>query len=430
MGFGRPRDQIIGVSFVTSEGVEVKGGGRVVKNVAGYDFPKLLTGSMGTLGIITQMTLKVRPLPEASAIAWVPFDIARSRGRPPRRAQYLGDASGGARTLEPDGRPSIGEPLELAAGGWVVAVGLEDNAPSVAWQLDRSEDRAGPGRPERSARTATRPASGRPSPSSRPGGLGPVSLRGQPAAVPRRRRSSSRLDPTAVGRPGARGQRDRPRSRPWATGTSKQAAAEIDRLRAVCRRDGGNLIVARCPTDWKERLRVWGEPRADWVLAAKVKQALDPRGADEPGAVRGRRSDLMGNSCFPRGMAGVDGAWRPKRSDIDAGIDLDWLARKIEYRHFQECVHCGLCTASCPTYVETCNENDSPRGRIYLMRAVTDGRLAMGPDVRRHLDLCLDCRACESACPSGVQYGKLIEPFKIALQKDAPPGAGPASSSG
>jgi glycolate dehydrogenase iron-sulfur subunit len=106
-----------------------------------------------------------------------------------------------------------------------------------------------------------------------------------------------------------------------------------------------------------------------------------------------------------------------------AGIDLDWLTRKIEYRNYQECVHCGLCTASCPTYVETSNENDSPRGRIYLMRAVTDGRLTMGPDVRRHLELCLDCRACESACPSGVRYGTLIEPFKIALQKDAPAGA-------
>lgn len=104
----------------------------------------------------------------------------------------------------------------------------------------------------------------------------------------------------------------------------------------------------------------------------------------------------------------------------ESGVDLDWLSRKIEYRNFQECVHCGLCTASCPTYVETGNENDSPRGRIYLMRAVTDGRLAMGPDVRRHLELCLDCRACESACPSGVQYGNLIEPFKIAMQKDAP----------
>jgi glycolate oxidase iron-sulfur subunit len=104
-----------------------------------------------------------------------------------------------------------------------------------------------------------------------------------------------------------------------------------------------------------------------------------------------------------------------------AGIDLDWLSEKIPYRRYQECVHCGLCTASCPTYVETCNENDSPRGRIYLMRAVADGRLAMGPGVREHLELCLDCRACESACPSGVQYGRMIEPFKIALQQSAPP---------
>ncbi len=104
----------------------------------------------------------------------------------------------------------------------------------------------------------------------------------------------------------------------------------------------------------------------------------------------------------------------------DAGIDLDWLASKIPYRQFQDCIHCGLCIASCPTYLETADENDSPRGRIYLMRAVTDGRLSMGPDVRRHLELCLDCRACESACPSGVRYGTLIEPFKIALQKDAP----------
>ena len=85
-GLGRPRDQIIGVSFVTSEGIEVKGGGRVVKNVAGYDLPKLLTGSMGTLGIITQMTLKVTPLPEASAIVWVPFtSLGIARWRPSTR---------------------------------------------------------------------------------------------------------------------------------------------------------------------------------------------------------------------------------------------------------------------------------------------------------------------------------------------------------
>jgi glycolate oxidase iron-sulfur subunit len=88
----------------------------------------------------------------------------------------------------------------------------------------------------------------------------------------------------------------------------------------------------------------------------------------------------------------------------------------IDYELFLDCVHCGLCTASCPTYLELGTEMDSPRGRIYLMRAVTDGKLAADdPDVRKHLDLCLDCRACETACPSGVQYGKLIEPFRIFL---------------
>lgn len=89
----------------------------------------------------------------------------------------------------------------------------------------------------------------------------------------------------------------------------------------------------------------------------------------------------------------------------------------IPYELFLDCVHCGLCTASCPTYAELGNENDSPRGRIYLMRAVTDGRLELNANVRGHLELCLDCRACETACPSGVQYGKLIEPFRVAMEQ-------------
>ena len=80
---------------------------------------------------------------------------------------------------------------------------------------------------------------------------------------------------------------------------------------------------------------------------------------------------------------------------------------EIDYGLFLDCVHCGLCTATCPTYAELGDENDSPRGRIHLMRAVTDERLELTAEVRRHLELCLDCRACESACPSGVQYGQV-----------------------
>jgi len=98
---------------------------------------------------------------------------------------------------------------------------------------------------------------------------------------------------------------------------------------------------------------------------------------------------------------------------------LPTLGQSIDYERFLDCVHCGLCTAACPTYLETGNENNSPRGRIYLMRAVTDGKLELTPTVERHLDLCLDCRSCETACPSGVQYGRLIEPFRVEMQRAA-----------
>src|SRR4051794_7923275 len=84
----------------------------------------------------------------------------------------------------------------------------------------------------------------------------------------------------------------------------------------------------------------------------------------------------------------------------------------IDYELVLDCVHCGLCTSACPTYVENGHEGDSPRGRIYLMRGVIDGKLELDDTVKEHLDLCLNCRACETACPSGVQYGKLIEPFR------------------
>jgi len=95
-------------------------------------------------------------------------------------------------------------------------------------------------------------------------------------------------------------------------------------------------------------------------------------------------------------------------------------APAIDYELVLDCVHCGLCTASCPTYVETANEADSPRGRIYLMRQVIDGTLELDDNVKQHLDLCLNCRACETACPSGVQYGRILEPFREYMNRLEP----------
>ncbi|MCS6949502.1 MAG: heterodisulfide reductase-related iron-sulfur binding cluster [Armatimonadota bacterium] len=74
-----------------------------------------------------------------------------------------------------------------------------------------------------------------------------------------------------------------------------------------------------------------------------------------------------------------------------------------------QCIHCGLCLQACPTYLEEGNEASSPRGRIYLMRAVAEGRIEWRGKALTHIDQCLGCRACEPACPSGVAYGHLIE---------------------
>jgi len=99
-----------------------------------------------------------------------------------------------------------------------------------------------------------------------------------------------------------------------------------------------------------------------------------------------------------------DGAGKP-------AIELD----PRTYRRALSCVHCGLCLPACPTYTTTGHEADSPRGRIQLMRGLADGLVQPTESVTKHLELCLDCRACETACPSGVVYHELIEETRARL---------------
>jgi len=86
--------------------------------------------------------------------------------------------------------------------------------------------------------------------------------------------------------------------------------------------------------------------------------------------------------------------------DTPEGLEADAILRK--------CVHCGFCTATCPTYLLLGDENDGPRGRIYLMKQALEGH-EITDKTRLHLDRCLTCRACETTCPSGVQYGRLLD---------------------
>jgi glycolate oxidase iron-sulfur subunit len=96
--------------------------------------------------------------------------------------------------------------------------------------------------------------------------------------------------------------------------------------------------------------------------------------------------------------------------------------RELEYDKLLACVHCGFCLPTCPTYAETGLEMDSPRGRIYLIQSLADGRIGLSDPVVEHLSLCLDCRACETACPAGVQYGHLIEAAKAEMERQRPGG--------
>ena len=82
-----------------------------------------------------------------------------------------------------------------------------------------------------------------------------------------------------------------------------------------------------------------------------------------------------------------------------------------------DCVHCGLCLSACPTYQETGRETSSPRGRVYLMRGVAEGRIPLGEVVVEEAYLCLGCRACETACPSGVRFGALVERTRAEIER-------------
>ena len=97
------------------------------------------------------------------------------------------------------------------------------------------------------------------------------------------------------------------------------------------------------------------------------------------------------------------------------------LADPATINAIRSCVHCGICLPVCPTYRTLGEEMDSPRGRVYLMRAVAEGRLEITDTYTRHLDLCLGCRACETACPAGVPFGSLLETARADIERAGRP---------
>jgi glycolate oxidase iron-sulfur subunit len=120
-------------------------------------------------------------------------------------------------------------------------------------------------------------------------------------------------------------------------------------------------------------------------------------------------------ATVPKDVAGLA---LPEQDDPASTARQGAVRDVVDYELLFDCVHCGLCLESCPTYVITRAEMDSPRGRIYLMKALAEGRLDLDREAVRHLDLCLECRGCETACPSGVRYGQLIEDARGYIEQN------------
>ncbi len=282
-GHGTLRDYVIGISFVTDEGHEVKGGGRVVKNVAGYDLMKLQIGAVGTLGVVTQLTLKVKPKPEAATALTLGCDAAdlgavldllhASRSRPVAVEAVNAAAWRAAGQSGPE-------------APWVIAVGLAEKTATLSWQQATllEELKAAPFRAVSEIADAAALWQT----------LTDLQIRPESRLI-----GKANVLPSKVAE--VLGSAPLDASSPihaealngiiWFHSPDQMAANSENSLVAWMDRqvsaNGGNSTVRRCPVEWKRSLPVWGRPSGPVELMRHVKQTLDPHDLFNPGRLFG-----------------------------------------------------------------------------------------------------------------------------------------------
>ena len=280
---GTWRDGVIGIRFVSDEGIESKGGGRVVKNVAGYDLMKLHTGALGTLGIITEVTLKVKPRPEASS--FVVFGVPTSAVAPTLDRLHASAS-----------RPVAIELLNRAAvkrlgvtlpdsEPWLIACGFEEKTATVAWQIDtlKTESKGSPLRDLTvvDGDTAAKLWIGLTTLQSGGENFSTLKFNTRPSGVAALGLKADAADSRAVVH--AHAGNGIVFAHLWNDPKPDRLAAIVRDLLSDRRED--NLQILRCPSEWKAALPVWGRDGGDRQLMATIRATLDPRGVFNPGRV-------------------------------------------------------------------------------------------------------------------------------------------------
>jgi glycolate oxidase FAD binding subunit len=281
-GYGTLRDYVLGISAVNDEGIEIKAGGRVVKNVAGYDLCKLFVGSLGTLGVITQATLKLRPRADERALITLGCvadqveEILQRLDRSRTRPVILELLNHGAvRWLNKQG-------VACGDAAWTVVVGYEGNAETVEWQVQQLVREiaggctleawvGGPAQPlerglvEFAGRTDGFMFKANVLPSATTDFCRHVD-----SLAPRPHLCAHAGNGIVVGH--------------WGPDVGKEVAvAALKQVRDLAAQGQGKVIVLRCPREWKESISTWGPPRDYVWLMRAVKEKLDPRGLFNPG---------------------------------------------------------------------------------------------------------------------------------------------------
>jgi glycolate oxidase FAD binding subunit len=273
-GYGTFRDYVLGITVVTDHGEEARAGGRVVKNVAGYDLMKLHTGALGTLGIITQVTLKLRPLPEA----WGAFYF---RDPPDRLAEILGQVRG-SRThpaavwFVSDAQVTKVAQKTSRPSAYIWGVSFEGSREAVEWQLQQLPTELTPDdrRVLETRRCEGLPPTGDSQPMSQPLRFQmTMTPSGLPAAC-----AAIYPFPNVVVEGSIEGT-----VHGFAHSTQADAPRLIDAMLQATQPYAGNVVIRRCPTEWKSSLPIWGRPPAALAVMNGVKRALDPKGLFNPG---------------------------------------------------------------------------------------------------------------------------------------------------